>query len=175
VSNEPEILLETRRFRVRRQTLRGANGKETTRETVEHPGSATILPLVDDDHVCLIRNQRPSVAQTLIELPAGTLEAGEEPLVCAYRELEEETGYRAKHIEPLCGFFPSPGILNERMHLFVATGLELHEQNLDDGERIENLIVRWSEALEMARDGRIQDGKTLVGLLYYDLFRRGRG
>jgi ADP-ribose pyrophosphatase len=172
--NAPETLLETRRFRVVRQSYRTRDGREHQRETVVHPGAVTILPLVDDDHVCLIRNYRPSVDQTLLELPAGTLEPGEDPLRAAERELEEETGYRARSIERLHEFYMSPGILSERMHVYLATGLEPGEQDLDAGEQIDNLVVAWDEALAMAQDGRIQDAKTLVGLLYYELVRQRR-
>ena len=170
----PETLLETRRFRVVRHSYLTRDGREHQRETVVHPGAVMILPLVDEDHVCLIRNYRPSVDQTLIELPAGTLEPGEDPRLAAERELEEETGYRARSIERLHEFYMSPGILNERMHVYLATGLELGEQDLDSGEQIDNLIVTWDEALAMTLDGRIQDAKTLAGLLYYELARQRR-
>ncbi len=167
----PEELLVTRRFRVIRQTEPGPDGKLHVRETVQHPGAVTILPLLDDGRVCLIRNYRIAVGQTLVELPAGTLEPGEDPAVTAERELIEETGYRAATVEKLCEFFMSPGILNERMHLFVARGLEPGERALEPGENIESLVVPWADAMEMALDGTIQDAKTLVGLLYYDRVR----
>ncbi len=168
----PETLLETRRFRVVRHSYRTRDGSEHQRETVMHPGAVMILPLVDDDHVCLIRNYRVSVDQTLIELPAGTLEPGEDPRIAAERELEEETGYRARSIERLHEFYMSPGILSERMHVYLAKGLEKGEQDLDSGEQIDNLVVTWEEALAMTQDGRIQDAKSLAGLLYYELVRQ---
>ncbi len=167
-----ETLLETRRFRVVRQSYRTRDGREHQRETILHPGAVTILPMVDADHVCLIRNYRISVDQTLLELPAGTLEPGEDPLRAAGRELEEETGYTRRTIQPLHEFYMSPGILRERMHLYLATELAPGKQNLDAGEQIDNLIVAWDEALAMAQDGRIQDAKTLVGLLHYELVRQ---
>ncbi len=170
----PETLLETRRFRVVRH-WQSENGVQHPREIVEHPGSVTIVPLFEDKRVCLIRNYRVGVNEWLIELPAGTREAGEAPLETARREVTEETGYQAERVEPLHEFWMSPGILNERMHLFVALGLTEAEQNLDPGERIEPLVVAWDEALAMADDGRIHDAKTLVGLYYCDrLFRSNR-
>ena len=172
--NPDTLLLETRRFHVVRRTQRLASGVEHAREIVLHPGAVTILPLVDDDKVCLIRNFRLAVGETLIELPAGTLEPGEPPLLTAQRELEEETGYRARQMTPLHTFYMSPGILHERMHLFVATGLEPGPARRETGEEIENLVVPWAEALAMAADGRIQDAKTLVGLWCYDAMRRSR-
>ena len=111
----------------------------------------------------------------MIELPAGTLESGERPIDTARRELAEETGYRAEHLEPLCEFFMSPGILRERMHLFVANGLTQGEPALEAGERIETMIVSWPEAVAMAMNGRIQDAKSMAGILYYDAIRRRSG
>ena len=166
-----EILLTSKRFRIVRKARRSADGQTHVRDIVEHPGSVVILPLLDDGRVCLIRNYRIAVDATLIELPAGTLE-GEDPLTTARRELIEETGYRARSLEPLLDFFVSPGILNERMHLFVARGLTPGEPELEPGEEIERLEVPWAEALEMIRAGTIQDAKTLVGLLYYDRWKQ---
>lgn len=110
---------------------------------------------------------------TLIELPAGTREPHEPPEQTAHRELIEETGYEAARLEPLHEFYLSPGILDERMHLFLATGLREVGANREVGEEIENLVVPWSEALEMVRQGMIQDAKTIVGILSYQLFRVG--
>lgn len=166
--NDEEVLLKTGRFSVVRREYVTADGQTHVRESVQHPGAVVVLPLLADGRVCLIRNYRSAVGQTLIELPAGTLEPNEDPRDTAARELEEETGFRAETIEPLCQFFMSPGILNERMHLFSATGLSPGPTRLEAGEQIETCLVDWSEALRMAEDGRIQDAKTLVGLFWYD-------
>lgn len=168
----PEILLVTRRFRVVRQVSTSPSGKTHVHETVQHPGAVTILPMVDRDRVCLIRNYRPSVKRTLIELPAGTLEPGEEPVTTAQRELAEETGYRAGSIKRLAEFFMSPGILSERMHLFLATDLKGGSVELDASEEIETFVVTWDDAVRMALDGSIEDAKTLAGILLYDRVRR---
>ena len=165
-------LLETRLFHVIRREQQLSDGTRTTREVICHPGAVTIVPVVDDAHVCLIRNFRVSVEKTLIELPAGTLEPGEDPAQTAIRELEEETGFRTTELKPLHSFFLSPGILDEQMHLFVATNLTAGPANREPGEQIENYIVSWNEAMRMACDGTIQDAKTLVGLLLYDQMRR---
>ena len=166
-----EILLKTAKFRVVRKKETLPDGSVHTREIVEHPGAVAIVPMLDEHHVCLIQNVRVAVGQQLIELPAGTLEPNEDPRDTAIRELAEETGYRAETMTPLCEFFMSPGILQERMHLFVATGLTLGEPALETGEQIKTVVVSWSEAMRMAVDGRIHDAKTLVGLLYYDRLR----
>lgn len=172
-ATEPdENLLDGRRFRVVRRFRRLPSGKVVSREIVEHPGAVTILPLVDADRVCLIRNYRDAVRRTLLELPAGTLEPGEDPALCAARELAEETGYRAGRLERACEFFMSPGILNERMHFYIASELLLGDSSPDEGEEIERVVVDWAEAMNLVRLGEIQDAKSLVGLLWYDRFGR---
>ena len=143
------------------------DGIEHTKQIVRHPGAVALLPLVDDGRVCLVQNYRVSVGQTLIELPAGTLEPGEDPAEAARRELAEETGYRAARVEHLATFYMSPGILDERMHLYLATGLVPGPMSLDAGEDIRPLLVTLPEALAMVRDGRIRDAKSMLGLLYY--------
>jgi ADP-ribose pyrophosphatase len=165
---DDEVLLRTSRFSIVRRRRLTAGGTLVTRETVQHPGAVVILPLLEHDRVCLVRNYRVAVRQTLIELPAGTLEEGESPLATAARELAEETGYTAARLAPLGMLLMSPGILNEQMHLFVATGLAIGEPSPEPGEEIERLIVLWDEALAMVDDGRIQDAKTVAALLRYD-------
>lgn len=172
MSNSPELLLTTGRFRVERVRQPIAGGGTREREVVRHPGAVVILPLVEDDRVCLIRNFRISVNQTLLELPAGTLEPGEDPALCAPRELEEETGYRAERIELLHAFYLSPGILDEKMHLYAATGLTAGPTRREPGEEIDNLVVPWEEALRLVAAGEIRDAKSLVALLWWDRFRR---
>lgn len=167
-----ELLLETPRFDVVRRTYQTGDGGIHSREVVRHPGAVTILPLLGNDRVCLIRNFRISVDQTLIELPAGTLESGEDPAAAALRELEEETGYTAGSITRLHEFYMSPGILSERMLLFLATELEPGPPRLEGGEQIETFVVSWAEAMALAGAGQIQDAKSIVGLLWYDRFRR---
>ena len=171
MATEPEVLLTTRRFRVVRHVEQSSDGTMHAREIVEHPGAVTILPLLDDGRVCLIHNHRVAAGKTLVELPAGTLEPGEDPSATARRELREETGYRAASFEKLIEFFMSPGIMSERMHLFVARGLVAGDAQREAGEKIDNLVVPWDDAMRMALDGTIEDAKSLVGLLYYDRVR----
>ncbi len=170
-----ELLLKTKKFNVVRETVRTPGGKDKTREIVRHPGACVLVPLLDDGSVCLIRNFRISVNETLIELPAGTLEQNEPPHMTAERELIEETGYRAAKIELLHAFFLSPGILDEKMHLYLATGLRAGETAREEGEEIENLVVPWAEAMEMVFRGEIKDAKTIVGLLWVDRQRPKTG
>lgn len=169
---DPNLLLETSRFRVVRVTRQLPNGGTKTREVVRHPGAVVILPMVDDRHVCLIKNFRVSVNETLVELPAGTLEPNEPPINTAARELIEETGYRAEQLKFLHAFYLSPGVLDEKMHLFVATGLQLGDAAREHGEEIENLVVPYEQAIELIFNGTIKDAKSIASLLYYDRLRR---
>jgi ADP-ribose pyrophosphatase len=161
-------LLETRRFRVVEETVTREDGQSASLSYVVHPGSVAILPLVDQDHLCLIRNRRLTVRATIVEIPAGTREEGEDPLETARRELEEETGYRAARWDKLAEFYASPGILSERMHVFVASELTPGSPRREANEEIENLVVTWAEALAMLDRGEIVDGKTIVALLAYE-------
>jgi ADP-ribose pyrophosphatase len=175
VEPRDELLLKTRRFNVVNAFHRVDANTVESREVIRHPGAVTILPWVNQQQVCLIRNFRMGVGQTLVELPAGTLEPDESPDVCAQRELAEETGLRAASWRQLHTFYLSPGILDERMHLFLAKGITPGTPAREQGEHIENLIVDWAEALDMVATGEIQDAKTLAGILYYDhLLRLGR-
>jgi ADP-ribose pyrophosphatase len=131
--------------------------------------------MIDANRVCLIRNYRVAVDESLLELPAGTLEPPEEPLATARRELAEETGYAAEQFHLLHAFYASPGILDERMWLVLATGLTAGTPDREPGELIENVVVTWEEALQLVDDGTIKDAKTIVGLLYHDRRRRREG
>ncbi len=162
---ESRQLLNTARFRVEQVTRTLGDGSLHRRQIVRHPGAVTILPMVDDERVCLIRNYRVSVDETLIELPAGTREPDESSEATAHRELIEETGYKAGQLTLLHQFFLSPGILDERMVLFLATDLCEVGTNREIGEEIENLVVPFADAIDMIQDGRIQDAKTIVGIL----------
>ncbi|MEI6239287.1 MAG: NUDIX domain-containing protein [Planctomycetia bacterium] len=165
-----EVVFAARRFRVVRITEPGVARQ---REVVEHPGSVVVLPLVTPDQVCLVEVVRVAVGETLLELPAGTLDRVETLAEAAARELAEETGYRAGRMASLGGFWMSPGILHERMHLFVAEDLVPGPQALEPGEQIRTRVVPVAEAVAMCLDGRIQDAKTVAGLLLWAA--RGRG
>jgi ADP-ribose pyrophosphatase len=170
--DRPEILFQAQRFRVERAVQITPDGNRHLRDVVRHPGAVVILPLLDDGRVCFERNYRVAVDQTLIELPAGTLEPNEDPAETARRELIEETGYRAGRIEHLLTFCMSPGILDEQMYLYLARDLTPGPTALEAGEDIQPLLCTWEEAMAMARRGDIRDAKTLVGLLYYHTFLR---
>lgn len=170
---ESRTLLESAKFRVVEYLMEGeADQSIVRRQIVEHPGAVTIIPLLEDGRVCLIRNRRIAVGKTLIELPAGTIDPNEPPQLTASRELKEETGYTADRWRELPAFYMSPGILTERMYLFVAEELTPGSTAREAGEEIENLIVDWEEAVAMAERGEIEDAKSLVGILRWDRLRQ---
>jgi ADP-ribose pyrophosphatase len=169
-----KTLLTTSRFEVNEVEYTTADGHAVRRQVIRHPGSVVILPIWDDQRVCLIRNYRAAADQHLIELPAGTLEPGEDHASTAARELTEETGLSARHWRELTSFYAAPGILDEHMHLYLATGLSEGTPHREAGEEIENVVVPLDEALDWVRQGRIRDAKTIVGLMYYDGFERRR-
>lgn len=140
------------------------------RDVVIRPGCVVILPILDHEHILFIRNNRHAIGKELWELPAGTLEKGEAPLECAKRELIEETGYKGEEFEALTQFYTTPGFCNEEMHAFVASNLTFVGQHLDETEEIIVEPVTWRNALAMASDGTIADGKTLATLLFYKTF-----
>jgi ADP-ribose pyrophosphatase len=163
-----EIVYTAKRFRVVRiAEAGGADGlaPPRTRDVIEHPGSVVVVPLVSPREVCLVEVVRVAVGRTLLELPAGTLDRVESLHDAAARELAEETGYRAGRIEALASFWMSPGILRERMHLFVAEDLVPGPQALEPGEQITTRVVAWDDAIAMCLDGRIDDAKTVAGLM----------
>jgi ADP-ribose pyrophosphatase len=169
---DPQILYQSKRFHIERVIQTTPDGREHEREIVRHPGAVVVLPILPDGRVVFVKNFRVAVGETLIELPAGTLDHDEPPPKTAVRELAEETGYRAGKIEHLLTFCMSPGILDEKMHLFLATDLTPGETALEAGEDIETFLCPWPDAWELVRSGKIHDAKSLVGLLYYDKFLR---
>jgi len=138
---------------------------EHEREIVEHPGAVAIVAVDDDGMVALVRQRREAARKDLLELPAGTLEEGEQPLESARRELEEETGLTGGTWHELAAFYTTPGFCRERMHLFAAEGVQHGDAAPEDDEELE--LVRWPVAEISTRLGEIEDAKTLAGLLLY--------
>jgi ADP-ribose pyrophosphatase len=171
VSKSPERVIESRciydgrivRFRV--DTIALSNNRTAIREIVTTPGAVAIIPLTDDRQVRLVRQYRSAVGDYLLELPAGTLHTGEAPEAAAPRELAEETGDRADHWLYLTSFHTMPGVCDEIIHLYLATGLTPGETNRDPDEDMDVVTVPLGQALDMVRSGQIRDAKTMVGLL----------
>src|SRR6476660_4471365 len=135
------------------------------REVVRHPGSAVIVPVFADETVALVRQYRHPAVKYLLEIPAGTLNEGERPETGAARELEEELGVVAGKLEKLSEFFVSPGFCEEKMWIYLATGLRETAQRLEDDEKIEVVRLPVDRALQMITDGEIEDAKTIIGLM----------
>ena len=138
---------------------------EHEREVVEHPGAVAIVAIDREGMLTLVRQLREAVRTKLLELPAGTLEEGEEPLACARRELQEETGLTGGTWRQVTAFYTTPGFSRERMHLFFAEELERGEASSESDEELE--VVRWPGGEIAAKMGEIEDAKTLAGLLLY--------
>jgi ADP-ribose pyrophosphatase len=166
-----QIVFTGRKIQVALETTTAADGTPLRRDVVIHPGAVAILPLVDDSHICLLRNRRVIIGETLLEIPAGTLEPNEPPEAAAVRELAEETGYRAGRWRKLAEFFPSPGVLSERTHLFLARDLTPGAMRPEKDEDLEPEVVAWEQALAWALDGTVRDAKTLVALLLWSRLR----
>jgi ADP-ribose pyrophosphatase len=135
------------------------------REVVHHPGSAVILPVFEDGTLALVRQYRHPAVKYLLELPAGSLSERESPEEGAARELEEELGVVAGRMEKLTEFFVSPGFVEEKMWVYLATELTLTEQKLEDDEILEIVRVSFTRAFEMIEDGQIEDAKTIIGIM----------
>lgn len=148
------------------------DGTMTTREVVHHPGGAGILLINKQEEVLLVRQYRYVFGETLLEIPAGKLEVGEDPLVAAKRELEEETGYRAKTLTSLGILYPTVGYSDEKIYLYLATNAELHETHFDRDERIEQKFYPLSDVLRMIEKGQIKDAKT-IGAIFHYLQKKG--
>jgi ADP-ribose pyrophosphatase len=165
-------IYEGRVVNLRVDLVRLPDGRVVEREVVEHPGAAAMVALTDREEVLMVRQYRYAVGQTLLELPAGTLEAGEDPLACAVRELAEELGATARRWEPLATLFYSPGFLTEVMHLFLASDLVEGEPRPGPDERLTVQRIPLPEAVELVRRGEVRDAKSVAGLL---LIARRRG
>ena len=160
-----EVIYEGRVFAVIRDEVRHQSGYESVREVVVHDGGAVIVAVDADGRVLLIRQFRYPVAGHILELPAGKLSPGEDPLDCARRELREETGVTARNWEKLTAMLSTPGFCSEELYIYLARDLEDGEQALEEGEEsIEVRRVPLAQALALCADGGIRDGKTVTGL-----------
>ncbi|AFV11818.1 ADP-ribose pyrophosphatase NudF [Thermacetogenium phaeum DSM 12270] len=152
-------------IKVRVDTVWLPDGERAKREVVEHPGAVAILPLTERKEVVMVRQYRHATGEVLLELPAGKREGDEEPLACARRELEEETGLTASQWRVLFSFYTSPGFCDELIYLVLAKGLSQGEAHPDSGEFIDTVTVPVDEAKRMVFSGEIKDAKTAIGIL----------
>ena len=158
-------LLYEGKLRAVRETLESPQGKRFAHETIEHPGAVVILPLLEDGRIVFIEQYRHSVRESILELPAGTLEKGEEPEFCAQRELMEEIGMACRELISLGTLLPAPGFCNEVQHIFCAKDLYPREATPDEDEVITVIKLSVAEVEEVIRNGRLRDSKSLALLM----------
>jgi ADP-ribose pyrophosphatase len=162
-----EILYKGKVFDHQVDEIEYESGNKGIREIAIHPGGAVVVPIKDDGKIILVKQFRYPFQKTLIELPAGKLDKSEDPLVCATRELEEETGYKAKEIKKLGEIYTAPGYCTEILHIYSAKGLTPGNHNREEGEDgMEILELSLNEIEEMIIKGEIKDAKTIAGIHY---------
>ncbi|MFJ5715654.1 NUDIX hydrolase [Neobacillus sp. NPDC093127] len=147
------------------------NGKQGKREIIKHPGAVAILAVTADNKVLMVEQYRKALERTIVEIPAGKLEKGEEPALCARRELEEETGYECESLELLTSFYTSPGFADEIVHVYLATGLTKKENAaaLDEDEFVNLEELTLDEAEQYVKEQKIYDAKTIFAVQYLQL------
>ena len=161
-----ETIYKGRIFDLETHTVELPDGKIAARDIIRNPGAAVIVPLTDNGEVIMVEQFRKPCEKTFIEVPAGKLEAGEDPQVCAARELKEETGYSAEKLVKILTLNPAPAFADEVLHIYLATGLTKGEASPDEGEFIAVRAYPLSEALNMIKEEKITDSKTVESLLY---------
>ena len=162
-------------FNVNRLTVTLPDGRRALRDVVRHPGAVAVVALTDDGRICLVRQYRTSIDRVTVEIPAGKLDPGEDPLECARRELLEETGMEAERFGFLTSITTSVGFTDEIIHIYMATGLRFSRSNPDADEFINVDLVDVGELVDAVLDGRIEDCKTVVGALICDAVSRRLG
>ena len=182
--DRPSEMLDTRELysgriiSLNRDTVRLPDGTTTEMDIARHPGASAVVPFMsgpmgDEPQVLMLRQYRYAAGGYLYEIPAGRLDEGETPMHCAARELKEETGCTADHMEPMTSILTTPGFTDEVIHLFMATGLTHGEHNREADEFVDLVIMRLSEALERISSGEITDSKTVLALLFAAGFKTG--
>jgi ADP-ribose pyrophosphatase len=166
-----EVVFSGRVFSVERDTA-DCGGLSVTREVVRHPGGVAVLAVTDDDRVVMVRQYRYGAGTELLEIPAGRLEPGEDPMAAGKRELAEETGFTAAEFAAFGRFIPTGAYNSEVIWIYLATGLTAGDPDPDEGEFVSIKLFPFDKALEMVLDGTVEDGKTAYALMKYKLLRR---
>ncbi|AIC94171.1 NUDIX hydrolase [Shouchella lehensis] len=150
-------------------TIEREDGERAKRELVKHPGAVAIIAVTDENKLVLVEQYRKALEKPIIEIPAGKIEVGEEPIKTAYRELKEETGYSTTRLTEIASFYTSPGFADEIVYLYEASSLEEGEQQLDDGEYVHVVTKSLAECEELIKEQRIHDAKTMYAIQYLKL------
>lgn len=153
-------------------TVELPNGRLAKRDVIVHPGASVVIPVTEDGYIYLVRQYRTPAETETIEIPAGKLDPGEDPKECAERELSEETGFSGR-ITHITSFYSTPGFSNEVLHMYLATNLKAHDSHPDEDEFISTEKYSVEELLKMITDGKIIDGKTIIGILMADRYLKG--
>ena len=161
-----QVVFPGKIIRVEHWNVRLPNGDMALREVACHPGASAVVPLDEDGNLILVRQHRIAVGRLTLEIPAGKLDsAGEDPLVCAQRELSEETGFNAEHWEKLTCLETTPGFCNERIHIYLATGLTQGATHPDEDEFVSTVRMPLKEAVSNVMNGTFRDGKTALAIM----------
>ncbi|MBN2057411.1 MAG: NUDIX hydrolase [Candidatus Saganbacteria bacterium] len=159
---------------LKKDTVELPNGRQSTREIVEHPGAVAVVAVTKDQELVLVRQYRMPTKEILLEVPAGVPLKGEKAEAAALRELEEETGYRAKKVKKICEGYASPGYSDELIQFCLALDLEQVKQNLDEDEFVEPVLIDLEAAADMLERGQVRDNKTMVGIHIAQLYIEGK-
>ncbi len=165
---DEDVVFTGRIFNVDRLKVKLPNGNESLRDVVRHPGAVAIVALTDDGRICLVRQYRAALGRVTVEIPAGKLDPGEDPMDCAVRELHEETGMRADNMAFLTTIATGVGFCDELIHIYMATGLSFDRSDPDADEFINVDLVALPEFIDAVLDGKVEDAKTIVGALICD-------
>ncbi len=163
-------IFKGRAINLRVDTVINANGEETTREIVEHAECIAVVPVNENGEILLVRQFRKPIEKEILEIPAGLIEAGEDPATTAFRELQEEIGFKPGKLERLTGFYSSPGFCTEYLHLFLARDLKPSRLYAEDTAGIEVVAIKPEQIETLIKSGEICDAKSIAGLLYYREF-----
>jgi ADP-ribose pyrophosphatase len=167
-----KMVFQGKVFGVRRDEVQEPNGLRAAREVIAHPGSVVVLPVLADGRILMIQQYRYATRQYLLELVAGRIDEGESVKEAAARELKEETGYTAKRFTEFLDIFPTPGFLEERMHILLAEGLKAGKAEPEADEKIISYMYSPEQLKRMMKSGALCDGKSIAGILYYLTFLR---
>ena len=167
-----QLIYDGRAIRVRVDTVETANGRTSTRDIVEHADCIAVIAVDADDNILLVKQFRKPIEKELLEIPAGGIDEGEDPVTAVEREMREETGYFPKKVERLGGFYSTPGYCSEYLYLYLATDLIPSRLFAEDTEGIEVIRMPVTEIRELVKQGKIQDAKSIAGLFAFLEYRK---
>ena len=162
-----EVIFEGRVVRLRIDTIETIDGRQSTREIIEHDDCITVIPVDENGNILLVKQFRRPTGKELLEIPAGGIDPGEDTETAVIREMQEETGYRPQKLKRLGGFYSSPGFCTEYLHVYLATDLVPGRLYAEDTEAIELVRMPPDDIIKLITSDKIEDAKTIAGLLYY--------